>query len=217
MKKMLLAFIIYTLNPIATTAISVSISQSGTAANSCTRTLTAHVSGGSGNYIYTWSIVDPSMPWPGTNNVATVNIALAQTVDVNVSVHDVILNQYDNATVTVYRTLEGGFNTFQPNLITPNGDGINDTWIVTAADKTFSPLNAFAYTLTIRNSSNVVVYSDSNTITSGHLGIIGGDIEWNARVGGTGSIVPVGIYSYQLYLENCSTSTTYSSSLQVLY
>ena len=198
-------------------AITVSISQTGTAANSCTRTLTADISGGSGNYTYTWSIVTPSLSWPTTNNVSIVNLSLDQTADVNVSVHDVTLNVYGSATVTVYRVVTGSFDTFRPNVITPNGDGYNDNWIVTAADKTFSPINAYSYTLTIKNSSNVQVFASSGTVTANHLGIIGGDIIWNARVNGTGSIVPTGTYSYSLNLVNCSTNTTYNSSLSVMY
>ncbi len=198
-------------------AISVSISQTGTAGNSCTRTLTAAIGSGSGNYTYTWSIISPAQSWPTTNNVSSVNLALSQTVDVNVTVHDITLNQYASATVTVNRILTGSFNTFIPNLITPNGDGYNDNWIVTASDKTLSPINAFTYTLTIKNASNVQVFAASNTITASCLGIIGGDINWNARLNGTGSIVATGSYTYALYLQNCSNTTTSTGTLAVMY
>ncbi|PZR19358.1 MAG: hypothetical protein DI539_14285 [Flavobacterium psychrophilum] len=197
--------------------LQVTISQTGTGANSCSRSLTANVASGSGNYTYTWSIVSPSLSWPGPNNVSTVSLALSQTADVNVSVHDNTLNQTTSATVTVNRIVTGSFSTFIPNLITPNGDGYNDNWIVTDAAKTYSPINAYSYTLVIKNSSNVQVFSASGTVSATHLGIIGGDILWNARVNGTGSIVPVGIYSYSLTLTNCSQSTPYASQLSVQY
>jgi len=102
-------------------------------------------------------------------------------------------------------------------LITPNGDGYNDNWIVTDAAKTYSPINAYSYTLTIKNSSNVQVFASSGTVITGHLGIIGGDIIWNARVDGTGSIVPVGTYTYQLAIANCFQTTPYNAQLSVMY
>src|SRR6185436_18420225 len=104
-----------------------------------------------------------------------------------------------------------------PNLITPNGDGYNDNWVVTDGAKTYSPINAYSFTLVIKNSSNVQVFSASGTVSISHLGIIGGDILWNARVNGTGSIVPVGTYTYSLTLTNCSQSTNYAAQLSVLY
>lgn len=198
-------------------ALSVTINQSGTGANSCSRSLTAVVSGGTGSYSYTWSIVTPAIAWPTTNNVASVSLALNQTADVNVSIEDLNTNQMTSTTVTVYRVLLGSFDTFIPNLITPNGDGYNDNWIVTASNKTYSPINAYSHTLTIKNASNVQVFSASGTVSANHLGVIGGDINWNARVNGTGSIVPTGVYTYQLTLTNCSQSSQYNGQLNVLY
>jgi hypothetical protein len=210
-------FILFIAFPLKTFCITASISQTGTAANSCSRQLTASVTGGSGSYTYTWSITSPSLPWPTTNNVAVVNLALDQHVDVSVTIHDNVLNQNGSATIHVYRILDGAFSTFRPNLITPNGDGFNDNWVVTASDKTLTPINAYSFILSIKNSSNTVVFSSSGTVSSGYLGIIGGDIFWNAQLNGNGSIVPVGTYAYSLVLTNCSGSTTYSSSLSVMY
>lgn len=201
----------------ASFALTVTIQQTGTTANSCTRTLTASVSGGSGNYAYTWSIVSPAQSWPGTNGVATVYLALNENVDVNVSVQDLNSNQIASTTITVHRILTGSFDIFIPNLFTPNGDSYNDNWIITDADKNYSPINAYSYSLTIKNSSNAVVFTASNTVTSGYLGIIGGDILWNGRLNGSGSIVPTGTYTYQLTLTNCSQSTVYNGQLSVLY
>lgn len=217
MKTLLLFLTLLFYYSLTSYALSVTINQSGTAANSCSRSLTAVVSGGTGSYSYTWSIVTPVISWPGPNNVANVSLAINQTADVNVSVKDLNTNQITSTTVTVYRVLLGSFDVFIPNLITPNGDGYNDNWIITDAAKTYSPINAYSYTLTIKNASNVQVFASSGTVTANHLGIIGGDIIWNARVNGTGSIVPTGIYTYQLTLVNCAQSTPYNGQLNVLY
>ena len=217
MKTFLLLLTLQFILLIQSMALSVTINQTGTAANSCSRSLTAVVSGGSGNYSYTWSIVTPALAWPTTNGVASVSLALSQTADVNVSVQDLNTNQMASATVTVYRVLTGSFNTFIPNLITPNGDGYNDNWLVTDSGTNYGPINAYSYTLTIKNASNVQVFAASATVTANHLGVIGGDINWNARLNGTGSIVPTGVYTYQLTLVNCSQSTAYNGQLNVLY
>jgi len=198
-------------------AYGVTINQTSTGANSCSRSLTAVVSGGSGSYTYTWSVVSPVMSWPVANNVASVSLSLAQDADINVSVLDNTTRLVTSVTVAVNRTLQGSFNTFIPNLITPNGDGYNDNWIVTDSGKNFSPINAYGYSVAIKNSSNVQVFSASGTVSTNHLGVIGGDIFWNARVNGTGSIVPTGVYSYTLTLTNCSQSTPVTGQINVLY
>src|SRR5690606_7571370 len=169
MKTIVLCFLLLVVN-IHARAFTVVIQQTGTAANSCTRTLTAVVSGGSGYFSYTWSIVTPAMAWPGPNNVSTVHLGLNQTADVNVSVKDLVTNQITSDTQTVYRILTGSFNTFIPNLITPNGDGFNDSWIVTDATKGAGPINAYSFALAIRNSASTQVFEDDGTATSGHLG-----------------------------------------------
>jgi hypothetical protein len=196
-------------------AISVSISQSGSVANSCTRTLTANPSGGSGNYSYVWSIATPGIPFPGSNTLQTINVGLDETTDFIVTVTDNSTSDQATTSITVYRILTGSFSTFIPNVITPNGDGVNDTWVVMDAPKIYGALNAYSFTLTIKNSSNTTVYSASGTISSGHIGYVGGDISWNARVNGTGSIVPVGSYPYSLTLINCSQNYTYNGVLYV--
>jgi hypothetical protein len=210
------AFIIaLLLLPLFASAISVTISQTGTAANSCTRTLTANVSGGSGSYSYLWSIATPGIPFPGSNTLQTINVGLDQTTDFIVTVTDNVTQAQNSASVTVNRILTGSFSVFIPNVITPNGDGINDTWVVLDAPKVYGPLNAYSFTLSIKNSSNTTVFSNSGTVTTGHIGYVGGDIEWNARVNGTGNIVPVGSYPYTLTLINCSQSYAYTGVIYV--
>lgn len=197
--------------------LSVSISQSGNVANSCLRTLTAQVANGSGNYSYSWSIATPGIPFPGPNNTRTVQVGLNQTTTFTVSVIDNATSAAGNASTTVYRILLGSFDTFIPNAFTPNNDGFNDLWMVTDGNISYGPINAYYYLLTIRNLSNNLVYQVSNTINSGHLGLLGGDIFWNGRINGTGNLVAVGTYTYSLKLQNCSASKTHSGYIDVIY
>jgi hypothetical protein len=196
-------------------AITVTINQAGGEANSCTRKLTANVTGGSGSYSYLWSIATPGITFPGANNTQVINIGLGDTADFLVTVTDNSTSAQASTSTTVYRILTGPFSVFIPNVITPNGDGVNDTWLVMDAPKVYGALNAYAFTLTIKNSSNSTVFSNSGTISSGHIGYTGGNINWNARLNGTGSIVPTGTYTYSLTLINCSQNSSYNGSLYV--
>ncbi len=210
-----LAFFMIAFVSSSSAQFQVSINQSDTGANDCARTLTAQPQNGSGNYSYLWTITTPGITFPGTNNTQTVNLGISQTVDVLVTVTDNSTSNTAQTTTTVHRVLLGNFDIFIPNLITPNGDGYNDEWVITDSNQGITPINAYSYSVTVKNSSNTVVYSTSGTVSSNYLGILGGDISWNARLNGTGSIVPAGVYDYSLTLVNCSQTTVYSGQLVI--
>ena len=203
--------------PSAQAQFSVTISQTGTAANSCSRTLTANPVGGSGNYTYLWQIVSPALSFPGSDNINPVTVSLNQTADFKVTVTDNNTSATTHTTVTVPRVLTGNFSVLIPNIFTPNGDGANDSWVVMDASITTNPINAYGYTLTIKNSSNVQVFAASGTVSANSVGILGGDITWNGRLNGTGSIVPSGYYAYSLTLQNCTKSQPYTGQVHVYY
>ena len=185
-------------------SLNVSINQTGFSANSCSRTLTAIVSGGSGNYSYQWSVTAPGVPFPGPSNTRTVTSALNITTDFIVFVRDNSTAATGSSSITVPRVLSGSFDIFIPNAFTPNGDGFNDVWLVVDGDKGFGAINAYRYELNISNAAGVSLFSKNETITAGSIGLRGGDIAWDGRINGTGSIVPNGTYTYSLRLFNCS-------------
>lgn len=197
--------------------LMVSINQSGNTANSCLRTLTAQVQNGSGNYSYSWSLSTPGIPFPGPNNLQVVQAGINQSTTFTVFVTDNGSSNTTSDSETVYRVLLGNFDTFIPNAFTPNSDGYNDIWIVADGNQGFGAINAYSYNLTIRTLSNTVLYQTSGTVSSGHLGLFGGDISWNGRINGTGSIVAVGTYKYSLSLQNCSYNSAFNGNIDVLY
>lgn len=206
---------LFGLTPVHAQQLSVSVSQTGATANSCTRTLTAQVQGGSGNYSYSWSISTPGIPFPGPNNLQTIEVALDETTNFSVFVSDKSTSQTGSGSATVQRVLLGGFDTFIPNVFTPNGDGFNDVWEVLDSDIGFGAINVFYYRLIIRNLGGTILYQLEGTVSSGHLGVMGGDISWNGRVNGNGADVPVGTYPYSLRLKNCSNDSVINGTIDV--
>ena len=196
-------------------AHSVTLSATNAAPNSCSsRVVTATVTGGSGNYTYFWTSVPASSVNLG--NGPSITVSPGGTTTYTVAVQDNSNNTFATDDITVGKILQGSFSVTIPNAFTPNGDGINDNWEVMDGSGGTDQINAYKYELTIKNSSNSVVYSKTETITSGTEGLVGGYISWNGKLNGTGSIVPNGFYQYSLRLYNCSGNQLYQATLYVL-
>jgi gliding motility-associated-like protein len=83
----------------------------------------------------------------------------------------------DDVSVTVYKAI------VIPNTFTPNGDGINDTWDITA-------LNTYPESLTqVFNRYGTLVYKSEGYANP-----------WDGRV--NGQVVPTGTYYYKIDLKN---------------
>lgn len=196
-------------------AHTVTLSATNAAPNSCSsRVVTATVTGGSGSYTYFWTSEPASNVDLGNGPVITVSPD--ETTTYTAAVMDNSNSEFATASIAVGKILQGSFSVTIPNSFTPNGDGINDIWQVLDGYGGTGQLNAYEYELTIRNSSNQAVYSKTETITGGTEGLVGGDISWNGRLNGTGSVVSGGIYQYSLRLYNCSGNQLYQATLYVL-
>lgn len=196
-------------------AHSVTLAATNSAPNNCnSRVITATVTGGSGNYTYFWTSEPASNVDLG--NAPSITVTPGETTTYTVAVQDNSNDEFATDDITVGKILQGSFSVNIPNAFTPNGDNINDTWEVLDGDGGTGQLNGYKYELTIRNSSNSVVYSKTETITSGTEGLIGGYINWNGKLNGTGSIVSNGFYQYSLRLYNCSGNQLYQATLYVL-
>jgi hypothetical protein len=212
-KGILLLTAVTILTQLQVNAHSVTLSATNSAPNSCSsRVITATVSGGSGSYTYFWT----SEPASSVNlgNGPTITVSPGGTTTYTVAVQD--NSEFATASIEVGKILQGSFSVSMPNSFTPNGDGIIDAWEVLDGSGGNDPLNAYKYELTISNSSSQVVYSTTETITSGTEGLAGGYISWNGKVNGTGSAVPNGFYPYSLRLYNCSGNQLYQGTLYVL-
>jgi len=189
---------------------SVALSSNTLGANNCgDRTLTAVVTNGSGFYSYFWN----SNPSSSANlgNGPSITVRPSNYTTFGVGVFDQVTGVFMQASVAVFPVISGDFIiTNPPNVITPNGDGLNDFWQVRGLYNSNTPINAYGWSLSISSARwGNRVYQSSYTDTNSGSGIIGGQITWD------GSGVSDGTYNYSLTLYNCSKSQTYYGSIDV--
>lgn len=105
------------------------------------------------------------------------------------------------------------FSIYVPNVFTPNGDGINDTFVIKDASNSTGPLNATSLNLVVVNRWGAKVYE--GTVSSGS-GLNGGVSVWNGNTS-SGTPLPSGLYYYYLVATNaCQGSQPYKGYVQIL-
>jgi hypothetical protein len=188
-------------------SLNLSMSATNNAPNNCNaRTISVSVAGGSGNYAYFWSSSPSSNVNLGNGSSIAVSPSVATTY--TVAIWDNSLSLYAEKSIVVSPLLSGSLSYFIPNAFLEG-----NLWRVMDASKTTGPLNAYRYELSIIDNWGNQVYAASRTVSSGTLGLVGGDISWNGRLNGTGSYVPAGNYFYDLRLINCSTNTLIKATI----
>lgn len=189
---------------------TVQITTTNLAASDCSdRVLTGVVSGGIGPFEYAWNSSPPSSVFLGDGNSITVSPTVSTTY--RLFVYDDATGITVRTTVTVTPRITGDFEISPPaNIITPNGDGFNDTWQVRSPDNGFAPIRANAYSLQIYNRWGTQVYSTYYQENSVGPGIVGGQIQWNAAGASSN-----GVYYWYLTLYNCDKSQSYNGTVEI--
>jgi gliding motility-associated-like protein len=94
--------------------------------------------------------------------------------------------------------------------MTPNGDGINDTWQVRSPNNGFEPIRAYGYGLNIYNRFGTMIYSTYYQENSVGPGLVGGQIQWD------GSGAPSdGVYYWYMTLYNCDGTQSYNGTVSI--
>jgi gliding motility-associated-like protein len=189
---------------------TVQITTTNLAASDCSdRVLTGVVRGGIGPFEYAWNSSPPSSVFLGDGNSITVSPMVTTTY--RLFVYDDATGITVRTTVTVTPRVTGDFEISPPpNVMTPNGDGINDTWQVRSPNNGFAPIRANAYGLQIYNRWGTQIYSTYYQENSVGPGIVGGQIQWNAAGASSN-----GVYYWYLTLYNCDKSQSYNDTVDI--
>jgi gliding motility-associated-like protein len=186
---------------------SVALNVTNNRANNCgPRVLTAAVVYGSGNYSYFWNSNPAASGNIGNTSSITVNPSVVTTY--TVLVYDNVTGRAVQSSVVVGPEINGTPSVFVPNIFTPNGDGVNDTWQVRDASRGFGPIHAYGYRLQVFDRWGGQKLDRSFTDTQfNSLGLMGGQIQWDGRdANGQGCVD--GDYYYYVTLYNCSQAYT---------
>lgn len=124
------------------------------------------------NVTYLWSpatyLDDPTSASPIANPPSDITYTLTVTSGCNTSTDEVMVKVFSKIEI--------------PNTFTPNGDGVNDTWSIPAAEAFAEPR------LKIFNRSGQIIYQSSGLLKP-----------WDGKF--NGKELPVAAYYYTLYLS----------------
>jgi len=189
-------------------AITASLSQQ---VNACDRLLTLSISGGSGNYQIAWG-ANGGCGTPANYSQSTLSIPNCGSDGTYYAfVLDLNTNQQAFASIFVNKVLTGSFSAYLPNVFTPNGDGINDTFDIFTSSQGSGPINAHTLVITVSNRWGAQIFSQTYT-NYGGTGINARFVMWN----GSGSGNVSGTYYYGVTLYNCSGNQFYNGPVTIL-
>ncbi|WP_316823100.1 hypothetical protein [Pedobacter gandavensis] len=203
----------------------------GSGATNCgTKTIETSVTGGSGNYMYIYSSNTASVVSGNTPNY-TVNPQPSALTTYSVTVLDLTTMLFAKKDISISPSLIGDPNVWITNILTPNGDGINDEWVVADGGKNpygeQYPINVYRVELSIIAANNRVVFKNyatagQNGHAFGNTGFVSRSISWDGNDydgGGYGNTIvaaaPTGTYRVNLKLFNCSNPNGKDYSLYI--
>ncbi|HVG08752.1 MAG TPA: gliding motility-associated C-terminal domain-containing protein [Thermoanaerobaculia bacterium] len=172
----------------------VSLAVGPTSCCSASRTITANVTDAS------------SVHWlPGGETTNQITVAPTSTTTYTAIAKNSCFSSSASVTVQPKVPLTGKFPTLiHPASFTPNGDGKNEVFTIYhfgVAEGHAPAYNATRYELNVfsRNETFVVAKGESCD------GFPNGAIQWDGRI--NGRVVPEGVYSWMLFLENCDQAS----------
>lgn len=203
--KLILSAII-SLSALSSTAqLTGSLNQTVT---TCTKTLTAVVSGGSGNYQLAWGSTggcgvpanysEPSLPITNCGSDGYYYVF----------VRDLVTNAIIFVDANVSKSISGPLNWGFPNAFSPNGDEMNDTFNLLTSSMGPGATNIHTLYFRVDNRWGSKIFEQTFTNTT--TGLIASFPLWN------GGISPAAQYFYYAEATNCTTTGTMNGWIQLL-
>lgn len=195
---------------------SVSITNTATDLCNTSFSLTTQVTSGTQPFSYEWSSVSDHGTYTNTaNNIGTgSSITASASTPYGITTYSVTVTDANGCTAveeivvdyTICCCLNWPGFTYDniPNVFTPNGDGINDTWLVPDDNNpVYCTHHAQKFSLHIFNRWGAIVFEKEKEGV-----LVNGDIQWNGKVDGTGPMVPDGTYDFVLTFIGCGDTET---------